>query len=228
MKAQTTPRSEGRSRLTRPAPVAGLLATLNPYNPYILPVDRTPKGWTSWGLWALGLSLGATVLWDKAPHVASSKGGFMKAPAQWVSAIVLLAAAVTVVFSIGAPWGALPVVAGAVVAVRRVLVAGGQKLTLDAALAGATRKLVLAGAGIAVWAVAVGLAGWLDGILEQVSKSPLARIGGELGAQSMSGLSTAGERLIGFGGIACLFMVTMAVLWWARDAYLAQMESAPE
>lgn len=223
MEAQTTP----RPRLTRPAPASRFL-TLAPYNPYILPSDRSSRGWVFWGLRALGLSVAATLIWDRSPHIASSKGGFMMAPAQWVSAIVLVAAAVAGVFVLGAPWGALPLAAGAIIGLRRILAADGRALTLDAALAGATRKFVLAGAGIAVWCASVGLAGWLDGILGQFTKSPIGRMGGESAAQSLTGLSTAGERLIDWGSGACFVMIALAALWWARDAYLNQMDAASE
>lgn len=222
MEAQTKPRPAARPRQPRPATASGLLDSVTLYNPYVLPADRTPKGWAFWGIQAVGLSLTATLIWDRAPHISSSKGGFMQASAQWVSALVLLVAAAFGAVALGAPWGGLPLVAGVVIGLRRILAAEGKVLGLDAALAGATRKFVLASAGIATWFGSVAIAGWLNDVLGKLSGSPLGRMGGE----SVS-LSTAGDRLIGLGSIACMVLVTVSMCWWARDTYLNHMDPAP-
>lgn len=225
MEAQTTTRPAARSRLPRPAPSPGFLDSVVPYNPYILPKDPSAKAWAVGGLLALGLSLSATLLWDRGPHIATSKGGFMQAPAQWVSSLALTVVAVVGAFALGAPWGALPLVAAVFIALRRILAADGRELGVVAALAGATRKFVLAGAGIAAWFGSVAIAGWLNDFLSQVSLGPIGRVGGESASQSMS---TAGERLIGCGSIASIVVVTVAALWWAHDVYLNQMDPTPE
>lgn len=212
------------SRPPESIPTVGRLLALSPYNPYILPVDRSVKGWAVWGLQGLGLSLGGTLIWDRAAHSDESQGGFMKAPAQWVSAAVLAVVAVIMTFTLGAPWSVVPLAGAAVVGLRRVLASQGQGLRLEASLAGATRKCVLAGAGIGIWAAAVAAAGWLDGILGEVRESPALRLGGDGAAKSVAGLSSAGDRLVEWGSGACVVMAVVAVLWWVRDAYLDHTE----
>lgn len=221
---------------TRTAPAAGrtehqvAVVIPEPFNPYLLPADRSHLGWVRWSVQALVLSVIATLIWDRGTAVrAEVKGKVTEAPAQWVSALVLVVGSFALAASLGVPWGAIPLAACFVVLTRRVLAAEGAELTLEAATDKLIRKVVLAGVGIGAWLGAIVLGAWVSSMTAGMAGNPLAIMAGATAAADMQfqAMGIARDILrVGTGTAGVLIVI--AVFWWSHGAHRAAMATTAE
>lgn len=222
-----------RSRFLKPAtrsqhPLAAAIA--DPFNPYVLPVDRTAGGWARWGGQALVLSFVATIIWDNGKSIRPEVKGqaVPAAPAQWISALVLGAGLLATAAALGLPWGVLPVVAAAVVLTRRALAAIGEELTLDGAVERVVGKAVMAMGGIGVWWASSALAGWVQSLTSSLASNPVARIaaGEEATTSIKTQASAAAEAIASAGSFAGAGLVLIAAIWWGASFWMRTAEKS--
>lgn len=194
-----------------------------PFNPYVLPADRTAAGWLRWGVQALVLSVVATIIWDRGVSIRPETKGqpVTAAPAQWVSALVLGAGLLAAAAALGLPWGVLPVAASAVVLTRRALAAIGEGLTFDEAMDRGVGKVILAGAGVGIWWGSVALADWVQSLTSSVASNPVTRIaaGEEAAADIQAQTSVAADSIAGAGTVAGTALVLIAAIWWGVSTW---------
>lgn len=203
-------------------PAGGLPRVPAPFNPYLRPAGGSPEAQARWALRALAYSLTATLIWDRG-SIRPDMLGFKAAPAQWVSALVLTATAVATAVAVGLPWGALWLLAGAVVAVRRLLASKGATLTWRAALAKSGRKIVLATTGLILISIAQALGTWITATVAATVVGPAAMLIGQSGMAGLNGqVDVAVQGITNAGNLACAGLMALAVLSWAVGAYRAQ------
>lgn len=234
---EATPAPRPRPR-TRTAPAARpqgnpiAVAIPEPFNPYLLPADRSPQGWARWAVQAIILSLIATLIWDRGTAIRPETKGRvtpLAAPAQWVSAAILGFGSLALIGVISLPWGGIPVAVGFVVLTRRALAAEGIALTLQAATSRLVRKLVVAGLGVGAWWSSIVLSGWLSSVAASLTDTPLAQLAGATAAEDMNqqaAFIAAGLLRVGTG--TSWILIVIAALWWSRAAYLTGMDTADE
>lgn len=228
--ARGMPRTRSR---TAPAAHAGSPAALaipEPFNPYILPTDKTVQGWVRWVGQAAVLSIVATLIWDRGTSIQREVKGTssLAAPAQWVSALILALAFFGLALSLGTPWGVLPLAACAVVGLRRALAADGIALTLEAATHQLARKVMLAGAGVGAWIAAVAMSSWAAAAVADLTSNPIVKMAA--GAQAVESLesqtASVAESVMFYGTCLSGVLLGIAVYWWATVANYAAKHTA--
>jgi hypothetical protein len=234
----TVPLASSPRPRTRTAPAQSRQETTvstvqEPFNPYILPTDRTARGWLRWAGQAVALSIVATLIWDRGTSIRPEIKGQVKplaAPAQWVSAAILGLGSLATAVALGLPWGALPFAAGFAVITRRALAAEGVGLTVEAATDRLIRKVLLAGVGFGVWWVSILLAAWAGTVTSTLTSNPMTQIA--MGATAAANLQdqAAGitSTIASVGGIASSVLVCFSILWWAQSTHAAAMDAADE
>ncbi len=229
----TRPRTRTRTApAARPQGNPIAVAIPEPFNPYVLPTDRSPQGWARWAMQAIILSLIATLIWDRGTMIRPETKGRvtpLAAPAQWVSAAILCLGSFALIGALGVPWGGIPLAVGFVVLTRRSMAVEGVALTLQAATDRLIRKLVLAGLGVGAWWSSIVLSAWVSAVTAGLTNNPLSMLAGATAVSDMKEQTAsiaAAILRVGTGTSGILLFI--AVLWWSRAAYLTGMDTADE